>query len=266
MLELYTSEPNTFFLKPLIALHEKQATFTSRWLDTDTLDHFAAAPRADIPFGHVEARLHLEREGPLLRHDDTLISGSWFMLEYVADTWPGEDLQPAEPYDRYRARASGQFLGAQLGSLVPILGCVKYLAPRLAAMDRPALDACLAAVEPVERRNSWLALFDGTYTPQILDTARGRLKFPLARVEKTLAEGPWLAGPRYSIADIDAFAMLRCLPDVAPELVNSRDTPRIVDFIARVEERPAVRAALATSRSGNPGRHFVPGVEPSRWG
>jgi glutathione S-transferase len=260
MLELYTSEPNTFFLKPLIALHEKNAAFTSRWFDTDTLEHFALDHSREV-----EARLHLEREGPLLDHDGTLISGSWFMLEYIADTLPGEDLQPAAPFDRYRARASGQFLGAHLGSLVPILGCVKYVTPRL-TMNRAALDSRLSTVEPVERRNSWLALVDGTYTPQILNTARERLKLPVSRLEQTLAEGSWLAGPRYSIADIDAFAMLRCLPDLTPELVNARDTPRIVDFLVRVEGRPAVKAALATSRSGKPGQHFVPGVEPSRWG
>src|ERR1041385_6970594 len=103
MLELYTSEPNTFFLKPLVALHEKQAEFTSHWLDTDALEHFAVVQTDDV-----EARLHLEREGPLLRHDGTLISGSGFMLEYIADTLPGVDLQPAAPFDRYRARASAQ--------------------------------------------------------------------------------------------------------------------------------------------------------------
>lgn len=260
MLELYTSEPNTFFLKPLIALHEKGARFTSRWMDTDALEHFALDHSREV-----EARLHLEREGPLLDHDGTLISGSWFMLEYIADTLPGEDLHPDAPFDRYRARASGQFLGAHLGSLVPILGCVKYVTPRL-AVNRAALESRLTAVEPVERRNSWLALVNGTYTPQILDTARERLKFPISRLEKTLAEGAWLAGPRYSIADIDAFAMVRCLPDLAPELVNAPATPRIMDFLARVEARPAVNAALATSRSGTPGQHFVPGVEPSRWG
>jgi GSH-dependent disulfide-bond oxidoreductase len=104
------------------------------------------------------------------------------------------------------------------------------------------------------------------YTPQILDTARERLKFPVGRVEATLAARPWLAGPRYSIADIDAFAMLRVLPDLAPEVVNASATPRTMDFIARLNERPAVRAALATSKSGKPQEHFVPGVEPSRWG
>src|SRR5689334_8778815 len=170
MLELYTSEPNTFFLKPLIALHEKRAAFTPRWLHTATLEHFALDASTDV-----EARLHLEREGPLLRHDGTLISGSWFMLEYIAETLPGEELMPVDAFDRYRARASAQFLGAQLGSVVPILGCVKYVAPRLAALPRASLDARLDAVEPVERRKSWLALVDGTYTPQILATARERL-------------------------------------------------------------------------------------------
>lgn len=261
MLELYTSEPNTFFLKPLVALHEKQAAFTSRWLDTDSLDHFGAGGPDEV-----EARLHLEREGPLLNHDGTLISGSWFMLEYIAETLPGTDLTPAAAYDKYRARAFAQFLGAHLGSLVPILGCVKYLAPRLAAFDPKFVDTRLDAVEPVERRNSWRSLLNGAYTPQILATARERLKFPVSRVEKTLAEGEWLAGPRYSIADIDAFAMLRSLPDLAPDIANPRDTPRILDFIARIDARPAVKAALATSRSGKPEQHFVPGVEPSRWG
>lgn len=266
MLELYTSEPNTFFLKPLIALHEKRASFTSRWLDVEALDHFGATRPGEINSGEVEAGLHLEREGPLLRHDGTLISGSWFMLEYIAETLPGTDLLPATAWDKYRARASGQFLGALFGSLVPILGCVKYVAPRLAALDRKIVDARLDAVEPVERRNNWRSLLNGTYTPQILATAKERLKFPLSRIEKTLTEGEWLAGSRYSIADIDAFAMLRSLPDLAPEIANACDTPRVLDFIARNEARPAVKVALATSRSGKPEQHFVPGVEPSRWG
>ena len=261
MLELYHSEPNIFFLKPLLALHEKQAEFASRWFDADNFGQCSLGLS-----GEVEAHLHLEREGPLLRHEGTLISGSFFMLEYIAEALPGAALLPDAPYDAYRARASGQFLGAHLGSLVPVLGCVRYLAPRLAALGRTALDAQLAQIAPQERRVAWQALVDGTYTPQILDTARERLKFPVSRVEATLAEGQWLAGPRYSIADIDAFAMLRVLPDLAPEIVNAQATPRTCDYLARIEARPAVRAALAMSRSGKPEQHYVPGVEPSRWG
>ncbi len=41
MLELYHWEPNTFFLKPLIALKEKQAAFTSRYFDPTRFEQFA---------------------------------------------------------------------------------------------------------------------------------------------------------------------------------------------------------------------------------
>lgn len=261
MLELYHSEPNTFFLKPLIALHEKGVSFQSRWFDTDKLEQFSLGFSGDV-----EAHLHLEREGPLLLHDGTLISSSFFMLEYIAEAFPGAPLLPESPYEQYLAHASGQFLGANLGSLVPILGCVKYQVPRLNAMDRSTLDAKLADVGPPERRMGWQALLDGTYTEQILVTARERLKFPVSRVEAQLASSPWLAGPHYSIADIDAFAMLRVIPDLAPEVLNETATPGTCDYLRRIAQRPAVKDALALSRSGKPEQHFVPGVEPSRWG
>ena len=76
----------------------------------------------------------------------------------------------------------------------------------------------------------------------------------------------WLAGADYSIADIDAYALVDPLRDLAPEVVNAVQTPRLVQWLSRIAERPAVRAARARSRSGAPERAFVPGVEPSRWG
>jgi glutathione S-transferase len=118
----------------------------------------------------------------------------------------------------------------------------------------------------LERRQNWRVLLDAGYSPQILEQARERLKFPVARLESHLSAEPWIAGSRYSIADIDAFAMLRVLPDLAPQVVHEAATPRVCEYIARISARPAVKAALALSRSGKPEQHFVPGVEPSRWG
>ena len=110
MLELYHWEPNTFFLKPLIALKEKQAAFTSRYFDPTRFEQFAPTfPR------NTESGLHLEREGPVLIHDGTIISSSFFMLEYIADALPGIELYPGNAYEHYRARAWGQFLTLSLG-------------------------------------------------------------------------------------------------------------------------------------------------------
>jgi GSH-dependent disulfide-bond oxidoreductase len=261
VLELYTSEPNTFFLKPLIALAESQTACTIRYFDAAAFEQFDPGFPADV-----ESQLQLEREGPLLVHDGTLICSSFFMLEYLAELLPGAALMPAQSYDAYRARAWGQVLGLQLGSIVPRLGCLKYLRPRLLRLDQEALAARIAAIEPRERRAGWQDLLSNAGDEAQLEALRERLRAPLARVEKALAASPWLAGAAYSIADIDAFAMLRVLPDLAPGQLNPQATPHTVAWLERIAQRPAVHSALARARTAHPEQHFVPGVEAARWG
>lgn len=261
MLELYTSEPNTFFLKPLIALAEKRAAFTTHYFDAASLEQFAGNFPADA-----ESSLQLEREGPLLVHDGTIISSSFFMLEYISEALPGPSLMPADPYDAYRARAFGQYLGAHLGSAVPMLGTAKYLKRHLAALDPAWVYGRIAAIEPIERRAGWSALRDGTYTESRVEAIKDGLAAPVSRVEKALERGPWLAGPAFSVADIDAYPMLCVLPDLSPATVNAEATPRIAEYLGRIEARESVRAALRCARTPHPERQFVPGVEAARWG
>jgi GSH-dependent disulfide-bond oxidoreductase len=261
LLELYTSEPNTFFFKPLIALAEKRAAFTAHYFDAAGLEQFAPGFPGDL-----ESSLQLEREGPLLVHEGTLICNSFFMLEYIAEALPGPSLMPADAYDAYRARAWGQYLGANLGASVPVLGAAKYLRPHLDTLDSAWVDQRIAAIEPVERRAGWLALRNGGYSSGFLQAANARLAAPVARVETALREGPWLAGPAFSVADIDAYPMLCVLPDLAPGVVNRDATPRIAEYLERIAGRESVREALRTARTNHPERQFVPGLEASRWG
>ena len=261
MFELYSSEPNTFFLKPLIALSEKRAAFTTHYFDAAGLEQFAGNFPTDL-----ESSLQLEREGPLLAHDGTIICSSFFMLEYISEALPGPSLMPSDPYDAYRARGWGQFLGAHLGSAVPVLGTAKYLRPHLAALDTAWVDGRIAAIEPIERRVGWQSLRDGSYTEGYLQAVTAKLAAPVSRVEKALLQGAWLAGPAFSVADIDAYAMLCVLPDLAPAAVNADATPRIIEYLARIAARESVRAALRCARTPHPERQFVPGVEASRWG
>ena len=260
MLELYHGEPNGYFLKPLIALHEKQVPFTSRWFDPAALEQYGAHSPRDT-----ESSLHLEREGPLLVHDGRLISNSFFMLEYIAAAFAGMELMPGDSFQHYRVHAWGQVLAA-VGADVSILGCARYLAPRLRSQDRTGLQARLERIEPLERRLAWTAVVDGLYDDRVVAAAKERLGGPLRRLETTLGQSEWLAGAGYSVADIDAFALLVALPGLAPELINPERTPRLVDFLRRMGARPAVQAALAVSRSGKPLEAFIPGAEPSRWG
>lgn len=258
MLELYHWEPNVHFLKPLLALEEKQVEFVSRWFDPTRFEQF----HPDFP-RNTELELNLECEGPVLVHDDAVISYSFFMLEYIAEALPGPALLPEDSHARYRARAWGQVLAASLGPVLSSLGCARYLAPLLRQRN---VQAEIARLQPQERRARWQAVIDTNESAQLLETLRGRLVAPVKRVEEALGQSRWLAGTTYSIADIDAFAMLDPLPELAPEIVNERATPRVSEFLLRMQDRPAVRTALGRSRSGSPRTAFVPGAEISRWG
>jgi len=260
MLELYHWEPNTYYLKPLIALHEKKAGFASRWLDATSFEQLAhGIPR------NTESTLQLEREGPVLVSEGAVVSGSYFLIEYINETVPGVDLCPGAAFQHYEQRAWGQVLGA-LGSGVSALGCAKYLAPVLRSRDQAQLRAKVDRIEPLERRQTWLAVIDGTYTDEKLAAIRARLKVPLRRIEDTLKRTYWLAGSDYSLADIDAFSFLNALPGLAPDVLNAKEYPRTMEFVERMRGRDAVKAALAMSRSGKPQEAFVPGQEASRWG
>lgn len=261
MIELYHYEPNIYYLKPLIALQEAHVAFTGHYFDPTRFEQLEPG------FPHnVESDLNLEPEGPILVNGGTLISSSFFMLEYLAETFPAAQLLPGDADAHYRARAWGQFTALQLAPGVCTLGCAKYLAPALAARDRDALVARIERIEPLERRAAWKAVMDGSYTDAVLTAVRERLAMPVRRYEDALASGSWLAGSQYGIADIDAFAMLSPLVDLAPQLVSEQATPRIAQFLARVRERPAVREALALAKTTRPQEAFVPGAEPSRWG
>jgi len=261
MIELYHSEPNIYYLKPLIALKEVRAPFTSRYFDPTSFEQYSPSfPQS------AESTLNLEREGPLLVDGVTVLSSSFFILEYIAEAFPAASLYPADPYERYRTRAWGQFIALQLAPAVCALGCARYLAPALKSRDAQQLKARLERIEPQERRSAWMAVIDGTYDDGVLAAVRERLQMPVKRIEDALGNSSWLAGGQYSVADIDAFAMLAPLPDLAPQVVSAAATPRIMQFLSRMRERPAVQQALGLARTAHPQEAFVPGAEPSRWG
>ena len=61
MIALYHWEPNGVFLKPLMALAEKGAAYTSHWFDPTAFEQYGTGFPANT-----ESALQLEREGPLL--------------------------------------------------------------------------------------------------------------------------------------------------------------------------------------------------------
>ncbi|MEJ7930922.1 glutathione transferase GstA [Ramlibacter sp. AN1015] len=77
------------------------------------------------------------------------------------------------------------------------------------------------------------------------DSTRREVKARIARrlgeLEAHLASRPWLVGERFSVADAYAFTIVRWGPMAGVSLAAF---PALQAYLARVESRPAVRAAL----------------------
>jgi glutathione S-transferase len=74
------------------------------------------------------------------------------------------------------------------------------------------------------------------------------------RAERDLGEHEWLAAPTFSLADINAFSMVSGAERVLQ--LTAEDSPRVVDWLRRMEQRPGVKKALSY-----PGRMRPPPAE-----
>jgi GST-like protein len=262
MLELYHWEPNGSWLKPLIALHEKGLKFRSHYVQVLSLEQH----RPGFLPPSRETQQPLEGDGPILIHDGRQVTESLFIMEYLEDAFAQPSLRPEEPILHARILAWGRFINEVFMPAVSTLGCQAYLAPQLQAQASPAFAQLVAQIPSNYVREAWQSALANFYPQDLIEDSRRKVALGVRRLEDALGSAPWLVGAGYTLADIDAFSICHSLPTLTPDLVSESATPQLLQWLARIAERPAVRAALAMSRTGRPEQAFAPGPEHSRWG
>lgn len=82
------------------------------------------------------------------------------------------------------------------------------------------------------------------YTEEERREARDKLKVGLLdRMEEALAKSAWLAGDRYSLADIGAVPFVKRIDEeIAPDEMNPARHPKVAAWWAAIQARPAFAA------------------------
>ena len=256
MLELYHSEPNMFSLRPLIVLHEKGLEFESHFFDPLEF--------AQIPFTGTEITYNPEGDGPILVHRGTAMTESFFVCLYLDEAYPETPLRASDAANRWRVLMWARFSNEMLAPALSTLGCKKYLVPELKKRNRKTVEAAVAKIPMLERREGWLAALNDSYSGDLIEDSHRKTAMAVQKVEEALTQGEWLAGDVYSLADIDLFSLLRPLPSLAPDILSG--APKTAAWMNRIASRAAVQKALAMSKTGKPQEAFAPGPEHSRWG
>ena len=248
MIELYHWEPNAASARVLIALKEKDLKFQSRYLDLLAFEQFAPAFLA----------LNEAGQAPVLVDGGEAFTEASFICEYLDEAFAEHPLMPAAALDRWAARAWQKEVDDYLAAAVSDLAWAALGAPKLKGGE---LEAAVAAIPGKARRDQWQDAVRGL-GEEDLDKARERIRLISRKAEADLSGREWLAPGGFSLADIALYPYLSYLPRLAPELMGERTAA----WLERMSARPAVKAAEAMSRTGDPYGVAAPGPEHVRWG
>ena len=239
MLTLYCFGPGANSLKPLLALYEKGLEFTRRQLNPAKFEHHEDWFKKINPNGQV----------PALDHDGKIITESTVICEYLEDVFPKDNpLRPADPYLAAQMRIWTKWVDEYFCWCVSTIGWQRMVGKMVEKYSDEEFEEHVKRIPIYEQQVKWRRARYG-FPQELIDEEMRKIAFSVQKLEKRLSESPWLAGPEYSLADICNFAIANGMERMFSELVNEKDTPHLVEWIKRINERPAAKKMFAETPS-----------------
>lgn len=237
-LHLYHYEPTANSMKPLLCLAEKGIEYESHYIDLHNFEQHSEQFVDINPNGQV----------PVLVHNGAVITESTVINEYLDEVFPETPLVPKDPVARARMRIWNKFVDEYFCPALSRIGW-SVLIPKIAArLKSGELEEALKKVPLEEQRRKWRIAATESFTPEELADSRRQVCVSIERMEGLLRNGEWLAGDRYSLADVNTYSMVAGTARLIPEAMTAEKTPKAVAWFERMGARPAVKAALATSK------------------
>lgn len=232
MLRLYHYGGAICAQKVRLALEEKQVRWESKECVGDTL--------RDPEY----LRLNPNGVVPTLVHNETVLTESRIISEYIDDAFQGPMLMPESPAGRHRVRLWSKQIDDSLHINVFILtfasvGRNKYLAmaPDVRAKQMPGLQ------DAIKRRMATELLEDGLHSPWV-QRAFKRFQRLVAEMDRQLSQSRFLAGDLYSLADADYTAYVNRLTNLGLSSLWS-EKPALADWYLRMKARLSFDFAIS---------------------
>lgn len=236
MLELYHAEPVANSMKVLLYMKEKGLDFVSHYVDLLRFEQHEPAFVAINPNGQV----------PVLVHDGRRVTESSIIDEYLEDLFPERPLRPLDPYRRAQMRIIVKFIDDYALPALSVIGWHMMLRQVATSIDAERFDQLMARVPLKEQQDKWRTIAGESFSQEVLDDCYRKLRVSAQRLENWLTEGgPWLVGAEYSLADINAYTLAAALPSRVPDAASAEAAPQLTRWLAQMNARPAVQAALA---------------------
>ena len=188
-------------------MHEKGITGIEPVpIDLNAGEHRAAAYRAKVPVARVPA-LELQ--------DGRILSETRAICTYLEGLHPEPNLMGADFEERAFIEMHDR--RAEWYWLLPIANAIRHTHPGLAVLEQPQF-------------------------PDYGQSEGLKMREAARWLDDTLAQQPYVAGERFTIADITAFCALEFARGLMKFVPGAEDMPHLQAWRDRVAERPCARA------------------------
>ena len=232
MLTLYHFGDSLCSIKARLCLEEKGVDYEGKFVDLMRFENLR------------EDYLKLNPNGvvPTIVHDGKAVIESTVINEYVDDVFDGPALKPEDPYQRARMRVWTKVQDDIVHPAIQKPTFNLLVKPVLKDMTDEQLDEFTGRHPHEANRKLFRNAARGPVDEEAIAAAKERFHFVFGRMDQALAEGPWLAGDSYSLADVAmAPAIDRLEACGLFGLFEEHD--RVLDWVKRVQQRPAFQRA-----------------------
>ncbi len=217
-----------------LCLEEKGLEYEGHHVDLEKMEHHSPEYLAINPLGVI----------PTLIHDGKPLHESGTICEYLDESFPDPKLRPETPYERAEMRNWIRHIDGLIGNLI-IFNWRHHLQKTAQQWSDQELAERLKKIPSKERQEAWLRVARKPYTEEERDAARAKLvTLLLDRMEEALKPSGWLVGKAYSITDIAAVPFVKRIDEeIAPHEVTANKHPRVSEWWAKIQARPAFARA-----------------------
>ena len=233
MLTLYHANHSTCSQKVRICLAEKGLDYESKMIDLAAKEQLDPDYLAINPNGVV----------PTLVHDGKTVIDSSVICEYIDDVYPDPPLSPSDPYGKARMRAWMRYFEEVPTAAVRFPSFNMAFLPRFDGLDDDAFQKEQADVRPL-RKGFFRRMTRHGFPDEDIRASFEQIVQTAARMDAALANGPWLLGETYSLADIVVAPLIDRMADLGFADLWEEKYPRMADWYARIRERPAFKTAF----------------------
>jgi len=233
LLELYHHGTSVCAAKPRILLAEKGLTWTSHYIDILKGEQFAPEYLKLNPKGVVPTLVH---NGHVLR-ESTLIG------EYLDEVFPDPPMKPDNPLDRHAMRSWTKRIDEEVFPATSIITfAISHRHPVLANPPEVVEDY-INKLGPAEAPRRRKRLETGIEDPDAVAAVHVFDTF-FADMEVTLALRPWLAGDRFSLAEVAVIPFINRIDMLALSGMWTESRPHLTAWWERIKKRPTFQEAM----------------------